>query len=63
MKLRQKAVIVWSFAACTATLAACGGSSDNSTPPAHATGPFKPTVLVSDGSVTAPNTDANLKNG
>ncbi|SFU22948.1 TIGR03118 family protein [Paraburkholderia aspalathi] len=63
MKLRQKTFIAWSFAACTATLTACGGSSDNSTPPAPVTGPFKATVLVSDGSVSAPNTDANLKNG
>jgi uncharacterized protein (TIGR03118 family) len=63
MKLRQKAVIAWSFAACTATFTACGGSSNNATPPAAATGPFKSTILVSDGSVSAPNTDANLKNG
>jgi uncharacterized protein (TIGR03118 family) len=44
-------------------LAACGGSSDSNAPPASSAGTFKETVLVSDGSVAAPHTDPNLKNG
>ncbi|CAB3775769.1 hypothetical protein LMG28614_00081 [Paraburkholderia ultramafica] len=44
-------------------LAACGGNSDSNTPPASSAGTFRETVLVSDGSVAAPNIDPNLKNG
>ncbi|SAK50918.1 hypothetical protein AWB79_01697 [Caballeronia hypogeia] len=54
---------VLACAAVVATLtgiASCGGSSDNNMPSATR---FKMTVVVSDGAVAAPHTDANLKNG
>ena len=43
----------------TAFLAACGGSSNNSSMDTH----FKSTILVSDGAVAAAHVDPNLKNG
>ncbi|MEI5996585.1 TIGR03118 family protein [Paraburkholderia bengalensis] len=42
-------------------LVACGGGSDD--PPAAPPSPFTSTTLVSDGSIPAAHTDANLQNG
>jgi uncharacterized protein (TIGR03118 family) len=64
VSLRSTALKFALSAAVAASLAACGGG-DDSTPapqPQQLTG-FKPTVVVSDGSISAANTDANLKNG
>lgn len=49
-------------AAATFGLVACGGGSHNNMP-APVAGTFKETVLVSNGSVSAPNIDPNLQNG
>jgi uncharacterized protein (TIGR03118 family) len=55
---------VLGIAACgaaLATLVSCGGGSgSNNTPPTASS--FKATALVSDGAVSAPHTDPNLKN-
>jgi uncharacterized protein (TIGR03118 family) len=68
--MKSKRIAAWLAVAgvATVTLAACGGSghddhASSTPPPATQTSSFKTTVLVSDGSVTAPNTDPNLKNG
>jgi uncharacterized protein (TIGR03118 family) len=64
MKLRQKAVHVAMVCLTSTLIAACGGNShNNNNNNAMTTPQFKSTILVSDGSVAAPNTDANLKNG
>lgn len=61
--------IALSLAAATALgVAACGGHSDSgmasmSNMSVPTAGKYKTTTLVSDGSVTAANIDANLKNG
>ncbi len=71
MIFNRKAILVALAGIAAITLAACGGTDDGAPPaaaapaqpstPAAAT--FKTTVLVSDGSASAPNTDANLRNG
>ncbi|WNC94758.1 TIGR03118 family protein [Paraburkholderia sp. FT54] len=62
MKLHQRAVHTVALGLTVATLAACGGNDNNSNNSTMAP-QFKSTILVSDGSVSAPHTDANLKNG
>ena len=62
MKLQQKLTFSVLLGVAVATLAACGGSDSNSNN-APIVGPFRSTVLVSDGSTAAPHTDANLQNG
>src|SRR5258708_1716774 len=62
MKLQQKLTFSVLLGVAVATLAACGGSDSNSNN-AAIVGPFRSTVLVSDGSTAAPHTDANLQNG
>lgn len=56
VSLRSIALKFALSAAVAASLAACGGGDGDTTP-------FKSTVLVSDGSTSAANTDVNLKNG
>jgi uncharacterized protein (TIGR03118 family) len=62
MKLRQKAVQVAMACLTSTVIAACGGSDHNNNSNAM-TPEFKSTILVSDGSVGAPNIDPDLKNG
>jgi uncharacterized protein (TIGR03118 family) len=62
MKLRQKTVQIAMACLTSTVLAACGGSDHNNSSSAM-NAEFKSTILVSDGSVSAPNIDPNLKNG
>jgi uncharacterized protein (TIGR03118 family) len=62
MKLRQKAMQIAMVCLTSTVLAACGGSDHNNSGSAM-NAQFKSTILVSDGSVAAPNIDADLKNG
>ncbi len=62
MKRQKKLTLSVLLGVAVATLAACGGSDSNSNN-APNVGAFKSTVLVSDGSTSAPHTDANLQNG
>ena len=55
MKLQQKLTLSVLLGVAVATLAACGGSDSNSNN-APNVGAFKSTVLVSDGSTSAPHT-------
>jgi hypothetical protein len=57
MKLHQRAVHTVAVGLAVAALAACGNDNNTMTPQ------FKSTIVLSDGSVSAPHTDANLKNG
>lgn len=52
-----------SLVAVTAGLVSCGGSDHNNSDNMHVNATrFKATIVVSDGAITAPHTDANLKN-
>jgi uncharacterized protein (TIGR03118 family) len=66
MKFHQQVLRTAAIGLAVAALAACGGNDHNDNTSATTTtmaAQFKSTILVSDGSVSAPNTDANLKNG
>jgi len=63
MKFKQKLALSVMLGLTVATLSACGGSDSSSNNNMALTGPFKTTLLVSDGSTPAAHTDANLQNG
>lgn len=62
MKLHKEILRSAAIGLAAAALEAYGGNDNNNAPPAIAA-QFKSKILVSDGSLGAPDTDADLKNG
>jgi uncharacterized protein (TIGR03118 family) len=61
--MRKLAIALALSGATVLGVVACGGGSGNMNSGIPTPGQFKAAILVSDGSVSAPHTDPNLKNG